>query len=568
MRTQDMWVPRAENRSTWMAVCDAAKDEILQSAEAAMEAGFPMLLASQYMAYVRSGNREAFEKPYFLRRNRLLALALAECLTHAARFADAVTDGIWCLLEESTWCVSAHNTSGKPLADTVNPTVDLFAAQTAALLSWCCYLLEDTLPEQVAQRVAHEARARVLLPFVRRNDFWWMGAQRKDLNNWTPWILSNVLACAHIWGLDVDARAAMMLDRWLACVPPDGGLDEGAAYWNMAGGSLLDCLDHLQTGRYGESKIRNLAAFPLHAHIGGPYFLNFADCDAKPHLDAERLYTFGKRTGNPGLSALGAEMAAADARVLPRDTPEMYRVLCRLFHHVPAPSSPPPAEDITLPDLQVWVRRRGGVYFALKGGHNGEQHNHNDTGSFVAYVDGEPAIVDAGNMVYTALTFQDATRYTLWNTRSANHNVPMIGSFEQAAGRRHGARDVRFMPEEASMDIAGAYPDEAGVLALRRMVFCVKGGVFALTDEISLKNPLPVSWTFLLREKPAVGQNKLRAGKLTLTWQEGLTAVCAEYSVLDPRMAKSFPGTLYRLSLTAPPLKKQAKTFIIMRCMP
>ncbi len=112
----------------------------------------------------------------------------------------------------------------------------------------------------------------------------------------------------------------------------------------------------------------------------------------------------------------------------------------------------------------------------IKGGHNGESHNHNDVGSLMVYVDGHPLLVDAGNMVYTAKTFSDA-RYTLWNCRSMYHNVPLIGGFEQCAGAEYAARNFRTLLDGASLDMAGAYPAEAGVLSAIRSALVTPDGV-------------------------------------------------------------------------------------------
>lgn len=566
MKTQAMWVPRAENRRAWHAVSVAARTEIHSAAEALRRHPYPALTATQYMAFAKSGDRRVLEMPYFARRKQLILAVLAECLQPRGRFIEDIVDGLWCVCEETSWCVSAHNASGLPLPDADNPVIDLFAAQTAALISWTCYLLEEALPGQVFMRGAREVSLRLLEPFARRDDFWWMGFAREKLNNWTPWILSNVLACAHIWGRDMDTRAAAMLDRWLADVPEDGGLDEGVAYWNMAGGSLLDCLDHLGAHRYEEAKIRNLALFPLRAHIDGAYFINFADCDARPHLDGERVYTFGKRIGSAPLIALGMDIALRSPSVLPPDTPELYRVLCRLLRPVPPPSKAiPPDDDGALPDLQLWTCRRKGLYAAVKGGHNAESHNHNDVGAFLVYVDGEPAIVDAGNMVYTAQTFRDETRYALWNTRSMNHNVPLIGAFEQAAGAEYAAQGVSLCPEGATMDIAGAYPKEAGVQRLGRSFFYEAPG-FVLEDDIVLRAPRPVTWVFLLRYAPLAAENAVRAGNVSLQWEAGLRCAIDEYSVQDERMARSYPGSLYRVALTAPPADTHRRKFWITRC--
>lgn len=50
-------------------------------------------------------------------------------------------------------------------------------------------------------------------------------------------------------------------------------------------------------------------------------------------------------------------------------------------------------------------RAAWGVVFLAKGGHNDEEHNHNDVGSFSIALDGDPLVVDAGVNTHTAQTF-------------------------------------------------------------------------------------------------------------------------------------------------------------------
>ncbi len=551
MQTRSFRFPRVEDRAAWAGIDSRFRAEILQAGKALVnDGGYPALVASQFMAYANRGSRDAFETPYFARRNRLIRACLAYCVSEAPAALLEVVDGLWLICEESGWWVNAHHEGNNPLPDPECPIIDLFAAQTAGLVSWVCCLMESVLPPQVVLRTRREVERRLLSPFFARDDFWWMGFTPKSLNNWTPWILSNVLAAGHIWGVSPDARASMMLSRWLDSIPEDGGIDEGVAYWNMAGGSLLDCLEHLDAlNRCAEPKIRALAAFPVHAYIAGDYFLNFADCDGKPHLDGERLYTFGKWTDNPSVSALGESLESRRTSLFPMDTPEFFRVLCRLFTPMKRVTGAAPLGDVTLPDLMVWIRRRGRLFVAMKGGHNAESHNHNDIGTFVLYMDGKPAILDAGNMTYTARTFRDETRYCLWNTRSANHNVPLIGTYEQAAGKDYCAKSVFLGAENVHMDIGLAYPAEAGVRSLVRSFSLQDGAV--LIDSIRLETAQPVTWVFLLRQSPTVGNGIVRAGCLSIAFDTDLVAQVTAIPSEDSRLARSFPGTLYRLALTA-----------------
>lgn len=578
--------PRRTDRAAWSGLGDPKRRALAAWGGEAM-GGYPMLTATQFLAFSRSGSRQAYEAPYFKRRELLMGAALAECAVDDGAYLDAVIDGLWCICEESTWVISAHNgsdhpgvlpASERPLPDVTNPYVDLFAAQTAAALADILELLEDkldTVSPLIARRVRGEIDRRVITPFLTHDDFWWMGMIRRDMCNWTPWIVSNVIEVLLLLERDSHrrsdgiARGLRMLDSYLAVLPADGGCDEGAAYFNMAGAALFDALESVYeatSGRvsfFDEPLIRRIGDFPVKAHVAGAYFINFADCDVKPKLDGERLMRFGERTDNPQLVALGAQMLAQNAGVRPLDTPQMNRVLHALFARGADVLPAQEAAFTALPDLQVFSWRRGGLYAAVKGGHNGENHNHNDVGSFIVYADGKPQIVDMGNCVYTAKTF-GPERYTLMNTRARNHNVPLIGGVEQACGRQHAARDVRADAHGAQMDIAGAYPAEAGVTALERELRMEDAGIL-LRDTVRLSAPQPVTWVFMLRDAPVLGEGRADFGLLTLRYDGALAARAEEIPVTDARMARNFPGSLWRLTLTGEPGCEQKQRFFIER---
>lgn len=578
--------PRRQERAKWEGLPETKRQALLVWGREALD-GYPMLTATQFLAFSRTGDRQVYENPYFTRRNRLIGATLAECVQNDGAFLDAVVDGIWCICEESTWVLSAHNGSDhpgcppmneRPLPDVTNPYVDLFAAQTAATLADILYLLEDRLDgisPLIARRVRQEIDRRVITPFMTHDDFWWMGMIRKDVNNWTPWIVSNVLDVLLLLERDAYRRSAgvarglRMLDSYLAVMPEDGGCDEGAGYFNMAGAALLDALEsvYAATGGlvsfYDEPKIRNIAAFPLFAHIDGPYFLNFADCDACPQMDGERIYRFGLRTRQPALCALGAKICARHEGVRPLDTPQMNRVLLTLFAELPLEEESAVPTFSALPDLQVFCWRRGGVFAAIKGGHNGESHNHNDIGSLILYLDGKPQIVDMGNCIYTASTF-GPQRYTLMQTRSRNHNVPLVDGMEQAAGRAFRACDVEADETGARMDIAAAYPKEAGLRALERTLQVRENGV-SLHDRVVFDRPRPVTFVFMLREKPSLAPGNVTFGAMTMRHDAALTVQAEEMPVTDARMAKNYPGSLWRLMLTAEAAEIHEQAFTMER---
>jgi hypothetical protein len=311
--------PPAQDRAAWDAVHPATRDHLLRQAERILAAPWTVLTASGYARFFTDGDRQAYERPYFARRDRLGAAVLAAALggPSASRVSDII-DGVWLLCEETSWCLPAHHLFARkteqPLPDPAEPCVDLFAAETAALLA-CTDLLAGDVIEAVAaiarQRLRQEVKARVLDPYRERDDWWWFGLRKQDLNNWTPWIHSNLLLASLLLDTrpqDIAVtfqRSVEALDRYLDAVPDDGGCDEGIGYWWRAGGSLFECLERMASA-CGEDydvfeirKIRAIARYPVIAHIAGQWHVNFADGAPKPHGAAPHLlYRFGRRIGD------------------------------------------------------------------------------------------------------------------------------------------------------------------------------------------------------------------------------------------------------------------------------
>lgn len=576
--------PPAEDRRAWDGIPAEYRQEIRKLAEEYAAVPYPARSASGFLAFVRTGDRQADEVPYFSRRRKLCA-AVLNCCAFPDAGPDDVIDGIWLLCEESSWVISAHNTNPVPgapaaaecpLPDVRKPYIDLFCAQTGMILSLASTLLAkrlDSVSTLIRGRIREEIRKRILQPFMATDEFWWMGFRRKDLNNWTPWILSNIMVCAVLDPMPAEELAALleracgMLDRWLDILPEDGGCDEGAGYWNMAGGSLLDCLMLLEKVTGGRmsfrenEKIRNILSFPLKVDLGNGWFANFADCDARPFISGERLETAGRILGDPALAALGTRMRGTIADQL-NDVPHLTRALDLIFSQPAGAAGGTGGQraDTYLPDLQVRIVRRGGWTLACKGGHNGESHNHNDVGSFILMRDGEPAVVDAGNMIYTAKTFSEE-RYTLWNVRADWHNLPMIGGSIQQEGAEHVAREVKCTPDGLEMNLETAYGAGAGIRKLRRR-FALSTDGLRLTDDGELTTARAVTWVFLLRCKPVWENGKIRTENLEIRCPEGLAFAAEEKPVTDRRMARSWPGSLWRVMLQSKETKHFCETFV------
>ncbi|MCP5119056.1 MAG: hypothetical protein GY953_50275 [bacterium] len=428
---------------------------------------------------------------------------------------------------------------------------------------------------------------RVLIPCETRDDFWWMGTAPggpgRVLNNWTPWIDSNWLAANLLLEADGDRRRRTThkilrsLDRFLEGYHDDGGCDEGPGYWNRAGGSLFDNLEllHSATGGkidvYDDPLIGEIGRYIVRAHIHGVYFTNFADAAAKVRLDGDLVYRYGHRIGDRDMQALGA-WAAADR---PVSIGSLGRALPALFHLETlrtAEGHQPLLRDVWMPGIQMMAARRRagspeGLYVAAHGGHNAESHNHNDVGDFVIYVNGEPAIIDIGVETYTAKTFS-SRRYEIWTMQSAWHNLPTIDGHMQAAGREFQADDVSYHASddtaEFALDIAPAYPTEAGVESWKRNVTLHRrDDQVTVADSYSLaRQPAKITQTLMTPCEAATAPGRLTLSGSGFTLQADFdpnlfTATIEEVEVKDQRLRSSWGARLRRILLTAknPPAK-------------
>ncbi len=509
--TDALPVPTAARRDVWALGRDATPGgtdgtggadptttgAVLARAAAERGTPWPQVTAGGWTRYRRDGDRAEHEARVFARQERLSRAVVAAAATLEGAWLDEVVDGVVLLCEQSSWCWPAHDDAharrGAALPTVTDPYLDLGAGEVAAQLAWTWHLLGAPLEERapgLARRLRHEVRARVLAPYRRRRDWHWLGLDG-DVHNWNPWILGNVVTAALVLVDDPDERAEIVaaalldVDRYVASLPADGAVDEGFGYWWNGAARLLELLDVVEHATGGAldptavPPLREVVAFPHRMHLGGPWYLNLADGQARPSTDLpwHVLHRWGHRLRVPDAVAHAAAYRRP-GRPAASEGPGLGRLLRGATDAAWCTATPGPAplvRDAWFPSTQVLVARpaRGDsrVVLAVKGGHNGEHHNHDDVGGVVVAADGVPLLVDPGRPTYTAVTF-GPDRYTLWPMRSGWHNVPVVRGHEQGHGARHGARDLRVRLDEGaaalSLDVAGAYPAGAGVRTWRR----------------------------------------------------------------------------------------------------
>jgi len=493
--------PTAANRDFWDGKYDI---HYVTEAEKYLDYEWPLIRATQYMELELSGNRRSQENPHFARRTALSALLLGEVAEYKGRFLADIIDGVFAILEETFWGVSAH-VGGMPSVRS-RTAIDLFAAETASLLSMVCYMLRDKLNEvcpNLIPLVEAEIHRRITDQYLVRRDCPWMGYDY-PVNNWTPWIISNLLTVylltekdKEVLGRAVD-KMLYEINTIYTTIPDDGGCDEGACYWAVSGGCLFEFCDQLYTASGGvidffsDEKLRRICQFEYKMYLGGGYFANFADGTPKiTHSVTGLLYRMRIRFDDVRFGVLAKDIMNNDPERA-NITPGVERdaKVKRRLHEMIYKKDIEREEDITLEGTeffdrtQIALMAKGKWTVAAKGGHNDENHNHNDVGSFIAYFDKEPVLVDPSCGTYTAATFSDS-RYGMWTHNSDWHNVPNINGAQQPSGPEYKADSFTLEGNTVSISFAEAYP-EGVAHTVERKISADESGVH-LHDSITLQ---------------------------------------------------------------------------------
>ncbi|MBS1815185.1 MAG: heparinase II/III family protein [Acidobacteria bacterium] len=593
----DAWrpYPRAGETQGWERVAPEVRAAVLAVADEANSGDWPQLLATDELEFKRNGNRSHFEALHFGRRARLGKLALGESIDPKGKYIDQVANGLWLVCEETFWGVPAHlggQKDGVGLADVSEPIIDLFAAETAATVAWIVYLLEqqlDAVSPELVKRAHAEITRRILGPYLTRNDFWWMGLNGKPhhLNNWNPWINSNVLTAALIVERDPQRRAQLVekvcrsADEFLGDCSPDGACEEGPAYWTRAGASFFDICNTLVSAHGGQGGsvwthpyLRALGHYIADMHIANLYYVNFGDVHLPAAPEPELAYRFGRATNDATLAEMGAfdsvkRGMAAEGAVLRKNVNSALSELGSLSRGLAAVMCSAEirkakrhdalTRDAWYSSLGLMVAREQegstkGFYTAMQAASNGRSHGHNDSGSFMVFYNGQPVFIDVGVGTYTAQTF-NKDRYKIWTMQSAFHNLPTIAGVMQHEGRQYKARVLDYNKSDSAsslrVDLAPAYPKTAGVQSWKRTVTLDRAAHRVLVDEeFLLAQAGPVMLTFMCAHEAVIQKDGVRVGEVLLGFDASvLEAVVERIALTDPSLKHAWGDAVWRVLL-------------------
>lgn len=505
-------LPPYEDRARWAAASKSSTGRTARTvAERALKRGPAMIRARDYLAYWSEGDRKRFDRLYRSRRRDLVSLVIAELGEGEGRYLSAVNDYLWSICEETSWLLSAHLQHG---LDTDLPPkrahyIDMDSAMTAVVLAEVVALLREHIHPEITRRVAEEIRERVFDIYFYRRDIHWMHAD----DNWNSASHCGIIGSACYLMNDPHELARMThkglshLRTFLKGFDSDGATAEGINCWQV-GVAHLCILDSILVARTDGrlsllrhvSGIDQIATFPERINLSDHNYANFSDAPERfvpaPFISARLRDVLGLDLVTFDHDSVRAATFALRNALVPSEVLSTGYENRRL--------------DVYFRGVQWFVSRTSAdddaLVLAAKGGHNGENHNHNDLGHFIVHWRRFSYFIDLGRPVFNRLSFT-SERYSILANGSRGHSVPLINGFEQGAGRQFAAGLVALETGSAShveYDLASAYPGESGLSAFRRRVELVRDGIgeARVSDAIELDAEGEVEHCFYCAVQP------------------------------------------------------------------
>ncbi|MBQ9337327.1 MAG: heparinase II/III family protein [Lentisphaeria bacterium] len=578
-RTRSMkgfrFFPEAGDRDVWEHFPEEKRKQLIREAEQAAAEPVPFLGAADYMKFPREGNRLAYETPYLRRRQLLAQLTLGECAENRGRFLDPIAEMLWQILSEPVWCWPAHQhlKEGQLLPGPEEWTIDLFAGQTAKLLSDTLLLVGTELEQHgfasLNARIRYEICRRVLKPaegYTDDNCPWWYSGS----NNWSVWCCYTLsFSALTVWQDQPERLAAFLgkhmipVERFYDHYEPDGSCDEGPCYWAVSVGMLCNYLNLIRRSLGGldemfhDPKLHSMLEFLPGMNLCGQYFMNFADAEPKLLKFAAGLFCqYGLSFGNEELKAL--------ALTLQRPDPALYRFGNRdsnfydeALAELAMPSDCRPARHYHAadywPDRGIRILREhpenpeAGTVCALKGGHNGESHNHLDLGHLTLFRDGRPVIIDLGRGTYTRDVFS-GKRFEVWFISSAGHNAARFNGIGQGVGKEFCCT-AKIDGDRAEYNLTKAYLPESGLHSYRRQLEFDRGtGGLTIREQAEFSGRRRIDLRFFSPCGPRRDGDSISLGGMKITCSGIRIAEAGPWDYEDEKIRVIW-GDLYHLDL-------------------
>ena len=406
-----------------------------------------------FLEFSRTGNRLNYENKYFALRHRING-AFMLWRAKGGEYINVLRRLLAAVCDEETWALPAHVSD----LNNARTEIDLFAAETAMMLAEIKYFANDAIGAELNERIDTQIRERIFVPFSE-NTYHWETAK----HNWSA-VCAGAIGIAYLRLAPRELPLERILNAMRAYISgynDDGICLEGIGYWSYGFGFYLYFAAELFKVR-GIDIIHTDKAWKIAAFIESSILYGEASVSCS---DASADFAAPE-----GLMGMISEFYGVSANVRTEKTDDCGRwahFIRSYLYQVKCKTQQPKTGEFIFGQSQWYVNRKPRYGFFIKGGTNGEPHNHNDIGSFIAADKNGQLLCDLGAGEYTKDYFNDETRYGYLCNSSLGHSVPIIDGKGQLAGAEYRCDGFDCGGDRVRVSFGNAYGE--GVTAIREV---------------------------------------------------------------------------------------------------
>ncbi|MFR9649231.1 MAG: heparinase II/III family protein [Rikenellaceae bacterium] len=439
--------PAISNREYWekIAASQAGKDEVANALAVLDEKPTIPISDEIYRQANAEGNRGLYKTRYYTSMARLESYLLAECIQNQGVFIPQIETYTRAILDMKSWLHPNHDDDDNGVLEGRRVSIDLGARKFGSVLTLVNLLLEDKISTELRDEISTQVRWRIIESYLNScsgedksvsND--WL----RKVNNWNSVCTSGAIFTTIANSEDRDERIAAIgcalngMRYYLTGFGEDGYCSEGFGYWNYGFGHYLylaHILSEYTNGAIDLFTFDNPEKLVKVAHFPQKYEIQNSLCSAF----SDGSFRMPKEDGDNFASVMCAKYYGTPK---PKKFNPDQAVLTIIGWDIAPKYTDPNAVEAELPEYSyfdkygiVISRGKQDVPFsvAIKSGHNAENHNHCDVGSYYILLGSDRVAGDIGSPVYIGHT--PSIIHPARN--SWGHPVPRINDTLQSIGR-------------------------------------------------------------------------------------------------------------------------------------
>lgn len=464
--------PSIHDRAFWSQIAEKQSAQQIVAEASANLGKLPEVPISDeiYRRANKEGNRGIYKPRYYRTMEVLEKAVIAECIENMGRYIPQISEHLYAIMAMKSWLHPNHDDGKNSVLEGKRVAIDLGARKFGSVLMLAAVLLEDRLTDQMQLKIRSEIEWRITDSYLkscrgldRKGNSWIYGT-----SNWNSVCTGGTLFSTLTAAEDRDTRIAVLgsainsMRYYLSGFGEDGYCSEGIGYWNYGFGNYLYLSQMIYdyTGgaidmfRFDDPiKMKRVGNFPSQFEIQQSIYPCFSDGASRVKEGSDN-YAYILSAKNYG--------ARKPSYSRPADITMQLQEWADPVSYIDTdPSALELPSHTYFEDYGIIISRgKQTVPFsiAIKAGHNEENHNHMDVGSYVMVMaDDHEMCGDIGAPPYKAGAFSKKhPARSSWG-----HPVPSVDGKLQSYGRRfHGkVIETEFSEsrDRAVIDIKEAY---------------------------------------------------------------------------------------------------------------